>query len=370
MTQINPNPEVVADLLSRYTFATLQDLQGAVGELSTGLRLSMEHTQAYGIALDQKLPADIERTSAAPYVHPHNIASALVSVAHAGQIVLDSTLLVFAGTWVPVASTPVPTVQVTIVVAPPPVHVPPAPAPPPPPPAPGIPPAPAAQGGVDLVGLVDAAMGTGPAIVAPSSVPATPVVPSTAPAPITTPAQFADYRDAQGHPETRGVIEGTATRVAAAAPPAPSQNQQHVTLEQARAQAANAEAVGLPDPSVLAERRTETGRPQKSPFERKVEPRNKVAEPPFWWPFVRHSASRLFAENPASALDPSSTGAGPVQAYALTVQIAQELLRCTDGSLTVSELRAYLRDVETGINALPSAGPIYQLVEHLFKDEK
>jgi hypothetical protein len=157
--------------------------------------------------------------------------------------------------------------------------------------------------------------------------------------------------------------------VAATPLPATPAAPQHVTLQQALAESADAEAVDLPDPSVLAERRSETGRPQKSPFERKVELRNKIADAPFWWPHLRYTAKRLFAENPATATDPSSTGAAPVQSFAVTVALAQELLRCAPADATVAQLRTYLREVETGICGQPSADAINQLVAHLFGDK-
>jgi len=198
---------------------------------------------------------------------------------------------------------------------------------------------------------------------------------------IDTPQQFDAYRQQHGHPPLAGNVPGyeapiTAPATVPATPlpatpapvptPAPTQ---HVTHAQAVAEADNAEALELPDPSVLAEPRSETGRPKKSPFEKKIEPRNKVADAPFWWPFVRYSCKRLFAENPATACDPDSTGSGPVQAYAVAVAIAQEILRCAPADATVAQLRTFLREVETGINATPSADAINQIVAHLFGEK-
>lgn len=370
------NPSVVAALLSRFTFGSTLDLQQAADELSKGIRLSMEHTTAYSIPLDQQLPPEATPATAAPYLHPLNIATALVNIAAAGQLAVDPALLVYnppAG-WVALASEQVTPVQVTITQpAPPPPPPPPAPAPPPPAPAVAPPPPPMAAPAASISDLVDAAINGG-----------TPA----APAAITTPAEYDAYRQGQGHPP----IEGTATRVDVVAPaavaatptvpttpappaapaqtsPAPPPVTQHVTLAQARAEADNAEAVGLPDASIMAERRSTAGRPQKSPFEREVKKRNKIAPPPFWWGFLAHSAKSLFVENPAQALDPSSTGAGPIQAYALLVALQQEVLRCVDGNLTVAELRAYLRDIDTAMSALPSKDAIYQLASALFSED-
>ena len=395
MTQLQANPEVVAALLARYTFATYNDLAAAQAELSAGVRLSMEHTQAYQIPMDQKLPEEVERTSAAPYVHPYNIAAALVSVCSSGaklgggNLPVDPTLQVYntaSGAWQPVAGSQVPTVELTI--AAPPQAIPAAPPPPPAPAPAAVPPPPPPAG--DLASLVGAALdapatgaqGGFEAVAAPSAVPATPVVPAAAsapqaPAPATTiegldrQGAFENPPTAPGGPDNR-TVNGTAPLATTAEGVAgPTQ----VTLEQAIAEAKaappapTAEVAGLPDPSVTAPRSSAAGRPAKSPFERTVEPRNKVASPPFWWGFLRHSAQRLFTETPPNAVSNESSGSGPVQAYALLLTLAQELLRSADGEVTVAELRTWLREVETGILALPSAKAIYQLVDVLCTED-
>lgn len=380
MSHINANPVVVQALLARYTFAAPEHLRFAVSELTAGIRLSMEHTAAYGIPMDQQLPPENGTDSAAPFVHPHNIAAALISVVSGGHAIgvtdlqVDPALqLNVDGQWQLLNGLSAPVAGLNIVLPPTP-----APAPPPPPaPAPVAPapiaPAPVAAAPVvtDIAGLVSAALGTPDApapvaaittpaeydayraaqgqagfgaIVAPSTVPATPVVPATPPAPPPLPSNVTPFPTA-----------------AAPTPAAP----QVVTLAQAKAQAQYEEASGLPDASLTQARTGESGRPQKSPFEKAVESRNKIAAAPFWFEFLLHSARKVFTDHPAQAVDGSSTGSGPVQAYALLIALLEEVLRTTDGTVTVAELRTYLSEVSTGINALPSAESINQLVDRL-----
>jgi hypothetical protein len=468
MPNISPNREAALSVLARYTFAHPSDLQVAKDELEAALRLSMTHTNAYTIPLDQQLPAEVDRDAAAPYVHPYNIAAALLSVWAAlqphGAPAIAADLLVYDGTgWTAAATLTCSLLPIALV--------------PPPPPVPPAPPPPT----TDLVSLVDAALAeTAPplapapitaagtaaaALAAPQSVPANPVPPVaqlpassahiTRPTPlppgnvwpnpatgridtplryaqyqhdqglpigegfgvgpdgivyaipaqpalppendyraagsISTEAQFAQYRVDTGHAPPPGYAnqDGVAVPVGAAAAPAqdpylqvtnripapPSVPERAVAHAPALGlpygqpetpQPHVGAGTGLPDPSVLAERTGESGKPQKSPFERKVEPRTKVADAPFWWKSMRYSMPRILTTNPAAALDPSSTGSGPVQSYAVLLAILQDSLRGVDGEVTVAELRQWMREVDTGIAALPSASAINQLVDHLF----
>ncbi len=406
MTHLKTNPAVVTALLALYAFRSPAEVQAAADELAHNLRQSMTHTTAYGIPLDQHLPAEVSRATSAPYVHPNNLAAALHSLAGVGAQ-LDSSLLVYspeAGGWQPLAQCTTDLVPVTVAPPPaPPVQAippaPPAPAPVPPPPPP--PPAPTPE-----------------AIIAPSTVPATPL-PAThaaaAPAPVpqaptppaeqfpqgvNTVADLAAYREATGHPAPAGslldLVAATQPGLdpyAAAAPamlgqaaaeqprapafdpalgagygttaqgvPGPAV----VTHAQAQAESHLAPVEGLPDASVLAQRTGANGRPAKSPFEREIEARKSVAAAPFWWEHLLHSAQHVFTQNPATALDPSSTGSGPVQAYAVLTRLLERVLRNADPDLTVAQLRAFLREVDTGIASLPSAAAIYQIADHLF----
>lgn len=423
---IVPNPEVVAGLLARYTFTDYASLLPAHTELTDGVRLSMEHTAAYSIPINQLLPPEVERTAAAPYVHPLNLAAALLSVYAAGQqlggaplaLVPAPDLQVYNGdAWQLVVGSPCTVTPLSLAAAPLPVPV-----APPPPPVP-LPPT-AAQ--ADLVSLVDAALGSAPpsegltgkpaptprdagyaAIAAPSTVAATPIVATppvaAASGPVVVPrtmsgteanAKFGnrygtDWEyEAEAAPETpitdmatlgvQGAFANEPERVVASqpalaapygqpdAPPSLPLAAQLKAME-GTGSAPAAPAKGLPDASVLAERKTAAGRPQKSPFERPVEARNKVAAAPFWWEFLRYSASKVLTESPAAALDPSSSGSGPIQSYALLIALLQDVLRGADGDLTVAELRLFLNEIETGMTSLPSGKAIYQLVDHLFE---
>ena len=399
MTHLKTNPAVVTALLALYAFRSPAEVQAAADELAHNLRQSMTHTTAYGIPLDQHLPAEVSRATSAPYVHPNNLAAALHSLAGVGAT-LDASLLVYspeAGGWQPLAQCTTDLVPVTVAPPPaPPVQAippaPPAPAPvPPPPPAPPAP--------------------TPEAIIAPSTVPATPL-PAThaaaAPAPVpqaptppaeqfpqgvNTVADLAAYREATGHPAPAGSLLDlvAATQPAAPVQPVPAMppaapglqdpylqgimerttaqgvpGPAVVTHAQAQAEAHLAPVEGLPDASVLAQRTGANGRPAKSPFEREIEARKSVAAAPFWWEHLLHSAQHVFTQNPATALDPSSTGSGPVQAYAVLTRLLERVLRNADPDLTVAQLRAFLREVDTGIASLPSAAAIYQIADHLF----
>lgn len=323
----------------------------------------------------------------------------------------------------------VPTAQIAIAPPPAPPAPAPAPAPPPAPPA-APPPAPPAADITSLVDValgttaqVDPASLASPATTAANPVPVTshaPPAPAAAPHSPPTPAEvlarfpngivteqdFAEYRammtgtappappapvaSTDPHAQHPGVQAAVAAvQQATAAPAAPERTvgmppelgapygqtaqgvagPAHVTLEQAKAEGAKAVllGVGLPDPSVTASRVGPSGKDQKSPFLGKIELRKKLAEAPWWWPHMLHTAPRLFVDTPAQALDPSSTGTGPVQAYAALLALVSEVLRTADPALTVAELRTYLGEVATGIEALEGAEGALQLAEVLFK---
>lgn len=273
---------------------------------------------------------------------------------------------------------------------------------------------------------VDAATLAAPAAVAANPVQPAPVAVAE---PITTPEQYAAYRAAQGHGPA--VIDGATGQVDPATPAPPpglsalaetvpqQRGPQQLTPEQIKgppldqrqttaaprgpvivpvtmdvhraielygahgegwvyeenapqvAPEQKLAAAGLPDASVLAERlNPETGRTGQSPFGRKVEPRNKIAANPWWWEFFLYSAPKLLAVNPASALDPGSTGSGPVQAYAALVELQLLVLDGADANLTVAQLRTWLREVQTGYSSLESSAAINQLADHMFRGDK
>jgi hypothetical protein len=399
------NPFVVNGILQRFQFDSPAALTTAHASLTQALLLSMQHPQAYNAPVDQALPAEVDVDGMAAYVHPYNVAAALLAVSRAGpsvglELTVDPSLQVYqfdpAG-WVQLqALSPhiqIAPVQVTLPAppvppAPPAPEVPPAPPAPPVPPAPPAPaPAPAAPAVADLSALVDAALGStaplgGLDTTPPPTPPAREQLQAEFPEGVKTVADLEKYRALMaGKPEApaKDVIEGEATRVAPAAPaPAPVATTAEgvpgpavVTLEQAKQEAARpattaTPAAPLPDPNVLASRIGPTGREQSSPFARKVEMRKKLADAPWWWEFFRYSGPRLFVESPAAALDPSSSGAGPVQAYAALVALIEEVLAPADPELTVAELRTFLREVATGIDGTESAAAIWQLQRALF----
>lgn len=367
---MNPNLQVAAALLAAFQLTDQNSALSASGVLAHALSIGMQRTEVYNLPVDQALPdADIRAEAIAARVHPYNIGCALLSLRHAGVAVQGGLQLFNGQSWQLLDQNPLPAIEVKLAAPPPP----PAPAPAPvvaPPPAPAAPaPAPAATPIVDAATLVQQA--TDPTA-------ARPIIEGTATRvePITTPEQYAQYREQQGHVAAPAAPVPAAVQAVVAPATtggtAPVTSPQHVTYAQAVAAAASApidEAKGLPDPGVLHERTGKSGRPQKSPFEKKVEKRNKVAAPPFWWESLRYSLPRAFVDHPSQALDPSSDGAGPVQTYAVVIAILGEALRAADGALTVAELRAWLREVETGINGLPDAEAINQLVTHLFGEQ-
>lgn len=406
----NPTHPAVASLYQRLgPFNGPGPLENAVLILTAALRHSMAATNLYSLPVEQALPEGADPDSIAVMVHPYNIASALIGVTRAlqehfsAQTGVDPSLQVYqvdapAGWQQVLALAPTFPVVAVQVEKPAPAAIPPAP----PPVAAAIPPAapapaaPVATPALDVAALVDAALGTATitpqidaaTLAAPVAQPANPVQPVVAEA-ITTPEQYEAYRQAQAAAAAQPAVIDHATQQSVSDPlaalaqaagvaPAPApQTAQGVAgpavVSHAQAQAEAAHAVvtaadGLPDSSVLAERTTKTGRPQKSPFEKPVEKRNKIAAAPWWWALWHYTAPRLFTANPAAAMDPEPTGAAPVQAYAAFVELQLAVLDHADGKLTVAELRAWLREVQSGINQLPSAEAINQLADKLFRE--
>lgn len=413
MTMLHSNIGVVQQLLSRFALTSAESVQQLQRVLTDALRLSMQHTACYAkIPVEQALPAEagVDANSLAGYVHPENIAAALHSLNFAVSatpgapaIDLPADVQVYtSGSWSPVGAVTSHPVPVDLrIPAPAPQPVAPPPAPIPAPPAPTL--APAPQATSDLIGLVNAALADPPAVIAPSTVPATPspvtAVPAPAPAPVPQPAapeqlqaqfpqgvqtvaELDQYRAATGHPaaqqvniplhpsapitDATGAVVDDRSRQGmptnAQGVPGPA----HVTLAQAKAEQHLAPMEGLPTADVLADRTGASGRPTKSPFERPVEARSKVGKPPFWWEHLLFSANRVFTHNPAAALDDKSTGSGPMQAYAILVQLLDKALRGADPTLNVAQLREFLREVDAGMSALPSRDAIYQIADEVF----
>lgn len=423
----NPNPNVIMGLYERFgPFNSAASLSAAALTLTSALRISMTQTDLYGIPLDQALPAEHPTDAVGMLVNPQNIASALIAIsgAHAqfgGALPIDPALSLYqlhepAG-WVSVAAiaSTFPVAQVAVEVPPPAPIIPAAPAIAPAPIAPApaaIAPAPIqpAAPQVDIAALVDAAMASAPitptvdpaTLAAPQTVAATPVQPdpvvaepvaaAPAPGPQTVAPAVIDH--ATGQPDLSALAQAAAPAPQYQTAPVqqltpeqikgPPLDQRQTTAQgvagpavvshaQAVAEAVGATVLpdGLPDPSVLLGRTNpKTGRDMKSPFDRKVEARAKIAANPWWWDFFAYSAPRLFVESPAAALDPESTGAGPVQAYAALVELLLSALDGADGEVTVAQMRAYLREVQTGYNGLPDAAAINQLADHMFRASK
>lgn len=365
MTHITANPAAVGSILAAFNFDSIAALDVAAAHLSGMLTSAMSATSAYSLPVDSTLPPGAPIEQAFVTIHPHNIASTLLSVIAARNEVAsdkaspDPAIQIYTDNWyalsactadlfkvavsipAPVAPAPVPpAAPAPAPVAPAPAPVAPAPAAPAPVAAAPAPAAPAADltDPANLSAMVDAAM-------------AAPVAAAAAPVAQTAPTPTAAAPAAVVAPD-----------VAPAASPAP----QSSPAPQVTAPAAPAAGTSpLPNASVSAARTGASGRPQQSPFGKDVKPRNSVAAAPFWWKPLLHSAGEIFLSSPAQALDPSSDGSGPVQAYALLAELLRTTLANVNGAITVAELRTFLDLVVTDIGAQKSAGAIYQLVEHL-----
>lgn len=404
-----PQVAVVAALLARFSLSTESELHFARDQLAQAVRLAQTHTAAYNIPLDQHFPDGVGFEAIAAYVNPTNVGASLLTLVNAANrngfnLAVDGDLQIYnAGAWQLLAGTLLPQIPVNITAAPAALAPTPAPAPAPapaapPPPAPA--PAPAPATAQDLSGLVQSvlaepapvAAAAAPApVVAPSTVAATPTV-ATAPTTVTT-AQLAElfplgvqtegdlaiFTDLRNGRVTYDEAKARLNAIDSAAAPAPAAVPAPVSPPQASAPAPAAAAAGpahhgpadgehLPDSSVLAQRTGSTGRPQKSPFEGKIAERKSVAPAPYWWEHMRYSAKHVFAVNPAQALDPSSTGAAPVQSYAILTTLLQDVLKPLDPHTTVAEMRTFLREVDTGMRGLESASAVFQLADVLFAE--
>ncbi|MCJ5690419.1 hypothetical protein LPJ08_29115, partial [Klebsiella pneumoniae] len=162
---LQTNAAAVRSLLDRFTISTPDSLTHALDTLTAQVKLSMQNTQAYTIPLDQQLPAEHPIEVAAAFVHPYNVAAALVSLAVAAPqvgrdvVAPDPTAMVYVpelGGWKAVGAVQLVPVPVQISLAPPPAPA--AAVPPPPPAAPAAVPLPPAPKG-DIVDLVNASLG-------------------------------------------------------------------------------------------------------------------------------------------------------------------------------------------------------------------
>ena len=123
----------------------------------------------------------------------------------------------------------------------------------------------------------------------------------------------------------------------------------------------------LPNASVADPKtNTASGRPKASAFTKEVKPRSKVAEAPFWWASMVRAAPSLFTHVPAEAIDDSSEGSAPVQAYAALLELVQTVLRGVPGDVSVAELRLWSELVKADIANQPSAAAINQIRDALF----
>lgn len=294
-TQVQSNATVAAHTLTRcFALRTYSDVVAARVQLGQQLRLSMQHPEAYSIPLNQQLPDDQPAEAVAQFVHPWNVACALVNLClnasrFGGEdLAPQEDLQLYAAAWTPLGALSFPQCVVAM---------------------------------------------------APAAAPAPAQAPPAAPAPL----------------PTAGTGEGASES---------QQQQAESTAPDLGPEQASAEAQpsgALPDPSIAKQRTGQSGRPQKSPFEKSIETRKKVAAQPFWWDHLRVSARKLFKQSPAAALDDSSSGAGPVQAYMVLIGLTRAMLDGVDGKVTVGELRTYLARVDEQVSDLPTEDAANQL---------
>ena len=289
---LSANAAVAEDLLRRLPFTSYSSIVQARTVLGVQLRASMAAPAPYGFSVDAPLPPDQPIEQLAAFVHPWNIAAALINVCVAGQrfggdaLAPQEDLLVYAGEWTPLGQCTCPAVNVPVQEAQPaPVQA-----------------APASQ---------------------PQAQPAPAAEPQQAPAQ----AAAQPVAESAATPDPEPQPDPGAAQVGGRAP--------------------------LPDPSITLERKGQSGRPQKSPFEKKIEERKKVAEPPFWWTHLRVSAPKILVKSPAAAVDDSSDGAGPVQSYMVLLALLRAALKSVPSGTTVGELRKYLADVDDQVEKSP-----------------
>lgn len=297
---------VVNDLLARFPFTSFNSIVQARVELAQQIRLSMQYPQTYQIPLDQHLPAEQGLEAIAQYVHPWNVACALMNVCLNGtrfggdNLAPQEDLQVYVGEWKP------------------------------------------------LMGC------TFPSAIVPAQ--QAPITAAPAPAPeVAVPPVM----EALGHTQPPAPVADTPVHTSAA----PQQPQQHEVVS-------HGDSVDLPDSDIKLERSGQTGRPQKSPFEKKIEERSKIADPPFWWKHLLISAPKIFRKSPAGALDDSSSGAGPVQSYMVLVALLRQVLDGVDPRTSVAALRTFLAEIDEQVSKLESAAAANQLRDTLVPKRK
>lgn len=296
---LQANTEVVNNLLARFPFTSYNSIVQARVELAQQIRLTMQHPQTYNTPVEQQLPPDQPLQNTAQYVHPWNIACALMNVCLNGarfggeNLAPQEDLQVYVGEWKPLMGCTFPSAVVPLQEK-----------------QPDAPP-PMTQ---DM-----AAMGAAGA-----------------------------FANEQVNPVAQQLMAEAETE-AAALPPGTESG-----------------VFGdLPDSSITKERSGQSGRPQKSPFEKKIEARSKVAPPPFWWTHMMVSAPLVFNRSPAGAADDSSTGAGPVQSYMVLVGLLRRALAGVDPHTTVAALRSFLGDIDKQVAALETGKAANQLRDTL-----
>jgi hypothetical protein len=386
---IQADTTVVNNLLSRFEFTSYASLVAARTVLAQAIRLSMQHPQCYtAIPLQQQLPAEFGVDNAAQYVHPWNIAAALMNVCVNGPrfggeaLAPQEDLQIHLDTWRFLQGNTFPTAIVPMA-APPAPEPAPAPAPITPVPAPAPAPAPVPAAPTPAA----AAYANEETRTATSALDAVAAATSAPPAPSPGPSgPMAAYIAAEeavlgvGNARTiQGLnpYTGLPATDATTAPPVHLQ-QPGAVIEQPAARQVTGDVMprtrnetlddaagGMPDPDIRAQRTGGTGRPQKSPFEKKVEPRSKIADAPFWWKTIVKTASKILTQSPASALDADSTGAGPVQSYMVAVALLQEALKDVPPHVTVASLRNYLREVDGQVSELEWADAANQIRKEL-----
>lgn len=317
-THLQADTSVVNALLARFPFTSYNSIVQARVLLAQQIRLSMQYPQAYQIPIGQQLPAEQGVEATAQYVHPWNVACALLNVCLNGtrfggeNLAPQEDLMVYVGQWERLAGCTAPTAIVPLQEAP--IT----------PPAPSLPPvAPPAQDLGTMADADDADKSVAAQLRREADAEAPPVLPS-----------------AQAQQTLPGVEPAAADPV----------------VEREAAVGAD-----LPDSNISLERTGQSGRPQKSPFEKKIEPRNKVAPPPFWWVSLTRSAPLIFHKSPAGALDDSSTGAGPVQSYMVLVALLRQVLAGVDPHTNVASLRTFLAEIDAQVSKLESAPAANQL---------
>lgn len=121
MTHAIPhNPEAVASLMAAIPTPTAAHLTAARSLLGEGLRASMTNTALYGLPLEQTLPTGFSADTAHQFIHPHNVATALLNLCVSGPklgveaLSPPEGLMVWLGQWVGLEACTFSTVTVNI----------------------------------------------------------------------------------------------------------------------------------------------------------------------------------------------------------------------------------------------------------------